>query len=199
MSSVPTQETASEAAPSSRATGLFVVLLVLSLSVAAAWVGWRLGRGAAGSAEADLPAILTEFRLPSLEGAQLGPADYEDKVLVVDFWATWCTPCHLQAAILQDLWPEFRERDVQFLAISIGEEAATVREFAETAPFPYPVLVDEEGRFTTEASIYHLPTLMVLDRQGAVAFLKAGVTGAAQLRQVLDQALANSSAPAASS
>jgi peroxiredoxin len=199
MSSETQNETASltavaGTAPAGRLRGLLILLLALSLSVMAAWVGWRLGRGSSGGAAADQPAILTEFRLPSLEGVELGPGDYAHKVLVVDFWATWCSPCHLQAAILEELWAEFQEREVQFLAVSIGEDTETVREFVETAPFPYPVLLDEEARFSTEASIYALPTLMVLDRQRSVAFLKPGVTGAAQLRQVLDQALASGSA-----
>src|SRR5262249_4149327 len=84
------------------------------------------------------------FRLPSLEGRKIGPGDFRGKVVVADFWATWCGPCVLQAEILHRAVPQYEKKDVQFLAIDVGEDAKTVREYLAKRPLSYPVLLDEE-------------------------------------------------------
>lgn len=177
--------------PSSRFSILLPLTAAVLFSALAGYVGWSLGT-AEGSdpepTESASPKILTEFRLPSLDGRQIGPADFEGQVLVVDFWATWCSPCRIQARILEALHEEYRDDGVSFLAVSLGEDEETVREFAEKNPFPYPVLYDEQDLVATGASVYALPTVMVVDRGGEVSYLNSGLSGAKVLREALDSA-----------
>ncbi len=185
-------EPAMSSAQSSPHSSILLPLAAAVLfSVLAGYVGWTIG--ASEGSEPDLadptsPAILTEFRLPSLDGRQIGPADFEGRVLVVDFWATWCSPCRVQARILDSLHDEYSADEVGFLAVSLGEDEETVRKFVDKNPFPYPVLYDEQDLVATGASVYALPTVMVVDRRGQVSYLRSGLSGAKALREALDGA-----------
>ena len=129
-----------------------------------------------------------EFRLASLDGEEIAPQDYAGEIVIIDFWATWCGPCHAQADILHQLHEEFGDKGVRFLAVSLGESEEVVREFIEKRPYPYPVLLDPEDSLSLDLGIYVLPTIMVIDREGQVAYLEPGVSTAETLRRVLYEA-----------
>ncbi len=154
---------------------------VLALLLALAAIGCR---NEAPPAEA--PAV--EFRLPSLEGQLVDAADFAGRVLLVEFWATWCAPCRVQAEILADLHAELGGAEVAFLAVSVGEDAEIVREFLRDSPFPYPVLVDSRDELSARLGIYALPTVMVLDRAGRIAYFETGLSPASKLRRALAEA-----------
>lgn len=108
--------------------------------------------------------------------------------VLVDFWATWCGPCHLQADVLKDLYPEARARGAEFVGIATGEPPDVVREFLARRPLPYPIALDPESRLEGELAIYGLPTLVVVDRRGRIAYRHTGLIDADTLRQVLARA-----------
>ncbi len=128
-----------------------------------------------------------DFRLTSLEGPAISPADFRGKVVVVDFWATWCGPCRLQAKVLEDLQAEVGDT-VQFLAVDIGEDESTVRNYVAKRPFPYPVLLDSQDTLSAPYKIYGLPTVMVIDPAGQVVFHQTGVTSLQELRKEVNAA-----------
>jgi peroxiredoxin len=143
-------------------------------------------------AESAAPESGPEFVLMSLDGERMGPGSFRGRVVLFDFWATWCIPCYAQAEILETIYPEFSELGVEFVAVSLGEMEATVRNFVAQRPFPYPVLIDPDDRVSIELGIYVLPTVMVLDREGRISYLREGVSSRAQLRRVLQTTLAGS-------
>jgi len=137
--------------------------------------------GSAGARGPQKPG----FRLPTLDGKELGPADFAGKVVVADFWATWCGPCFLQADILHRLHELYPETEVQFLAIDVGEDKKTVRAFTAKRPFPYPVLLDEEEKVSGDLRVAGFPTLLILNRKGEVSYLRAGIVPEKRLRELL--------------
>ncbi len=128
------------------------------------------------------------FRLPSLDGHKIGPADFRGKVVLADFWATWCGPCHLQAEILHRVQAQYPRSDVQFLAIDVGEDEKTVRDFVASRPVPYPVLLDEEEKVSGDLGVVGFPTLLIIDRQGEVSYLRPGLVAERRLHDLLGKA-----------
>lgn len=145
----------------------------------------RLPKGTGDTAAAE---AAPSFTLASLAGDDVSTSDFDGQVVLIDFWATWCGPCHYQADILKTLHADFADKGVQFLAVSLGEAEDIVRSFVEDNPYPYPVLIDPEDRLSPELGIYVLPTVMVLDRDGNVTYQQPGVSQAETLRRALYEA-----------
>ena len=176
------------------AVGRWLLLIALTFGVLAGaflWIARSVSidspiERAAGSAAGAHPA--PDFRLASLDGQTLGPPDYAGRVIIIDFWASWCGPCKIQAKVLDELHAEVDPSEVQFLAINVGETPETVQRYVENDPFPYPVLLDQSEQLMSRYQLLGLPTLMVIDKEGAVSFVRTGVTDNGTLRRELEKA-----------
>ena len=165
-----------------------VAWLALGLLLAVAIVAWGVAAlrapeaavATGGSGEA-MPA----FDLLALDGRRVGPAAFEGRVVLYDFWGTWCGPCHLQSDILRSIYAEAKGRGGEFVGVATGEPADVVRDFLARRPLPYPVLLDPESRLESELAVYGLPTLVVVDRRGRIAYRHTGLIDADTLRRVL--------------
>jgi len=142
--------------------------------------------GPAGGATAG--GAMPELALAALDGRPFDAGTLSGRVVLYDFWATWCGPCHLQADVLKALYPEARARGAEFVGIATGEPPDVVREFLARRPLPYPIALDPESRLEGELAIYGLPTLVVVDRRGRIAYRHTGLIDADTLRQVLARA-----------
>jgi thiol-disulfide isomerase/thioredoxin len=156
----------------------------LALLVSALLLACADGSSAGGGRLGSKP----EFRLKTTDGRVIGPGDFRGKVVVVDFWATWCAPCHLQARILAPVVRDLQGKPVQFLAADVGEPEDIVRTFLRSSPYPYPVLLDPDNKVSDDFGINALPTLMVIDRAGRIAFLRSGLTDGETLKHLIQQA-----------
>ncbi|HEX3555570.1 MAG TPA: TlpA disulfide reductase family protein [Thermoanaerobaculia bacterium] len=146
------------------------------------------GSSAARGGGAAAATAKTDFRLKTLDGRSLGPRDFGGQVVVVDFWATWCLPCRLQAQILEPVYRDYKGRGVQFLAADVGEETETVKKFLQKKPFPYPVILDPEQSVSNDLGVLALPTLMVIDKKGKISYFQSGVADGDTLRQLIKNA-----------
>ncbi|HEY0780966.1 MAG TPA: TlpA disulfide reductase family protein [Thermoanaerobaculia bacterium] len=146
------------------------------------------GREVAAPRGGKMIGSQADFRLKSMDGRVLGPKDFPGKVVVVDFWATWCQPCRLQAEILEPLSRQLAGANVQFLAANSGEAEPTVRAFVRKTPFSYPVLLDADDSLSNQLGIEGLPTLMVVDKAGKVTYFEAGVADGDTLKRIIQKA-----------
>ena len=133
-------------------------------------------------------SLAPDFQLTGLDGRQYQLDDFKGQVVLVEFWATWCGPCRLQADILSRLYKEVQGDGMEFLAISLGEPEDVVRKFIRRDPFPYPVLLDPEETLGYALDVYALPTVMIIDGQGRIAFLRPGISDSETLRRALSAA-----------
>jgi cytochrome c biogenesis protein CcmG, thiol:disulfide interchange protein DsbE len=161
---------------------IVIAALAASLFLLSCSDGSTAGKAAAA------PDPKVDFRLPSVDGRTLGPKDFGGQVVVVDFWATWCMPCRLQAQILEPVYQDYKGRGVQFLAANVGEEAEIVKKFLKDKPFPYPVLLDPKESVAGNLGVLALPTLLVIDKKGKISYFQSGIADGDTLRQLIKQA-----------
>lgn len=166
----------------SRATLRALSCIALAATLSLFGCGRQAERAAEGAADLG---PMPDFSLASLGGERIARADLLGNVVLFDFWATWCGPCHMQADILKQVYPEAAKRGIEFIAVATGEEAATVRDFVSRRPFPYAVLVDPEEILGGPLEIMALPTLLIMDRRGQIAYRHTGVADA----EAIDAAL----------
>jgi len=165
------------------------VLIVLALASMACQAGPAVPASSESGTTSPGASTIMDFELASLDGGTFGPADAGEDLILIDFWATWCSPCHLQADILAELYPRLKSRGVEFLAISLGEPETVVREFVAKRPFGYPVLIDPNDYIATNYGLFILPTVVLLDREGTVLYLHEGISTARRLTSAIDEIL----------
>jgi cytochrome c biogenesis protein CcmG/thiol:disulfide interchange protein DsbE len=135
-----------------------------------------------------------DFALPRVDGSgTLALASLRGKVVLLDFWATWCPPCLQMLPTMDALYGDFHPRGVEFVGINSDGPGATaddVREFLRRRPIPYPVVLDE-GEVGGRYDVTGLPHFVVLGRDGGISRVFFGMTSRAELARALDRAMAN--------
>ncbi len=140
--------------------------------------------GSAGRVGASLPKL----GLRTLEGKPFSLEQHKGVVVLIDFWATWCGPCHVQSKILEPIHRDFKDKGVKFFAVDLGESPETVKKFLARNPLPYPALLDPEDSAAERLEVYALPTLLIVDRNGRIAFLESSIVDGPTVRKVLQKA-----------
>lgn len=112
-------------------------------------------------------------RVPLKGGAPVALQDYRGKVVVVDFWASWCGPCRKSMPFLSDLYKQHKPRGFEVLAVNLDSRVDEALRFLRDYPVQYPVLHDN-GRLPELYGLVGMPTSFYIDRQGRVRFIHIG-------------------------
>ncbi len=153
-------------------------LALCAIALLAAYAGYRLGAPENGLASPVTPTLsIFDVTLSDLQGRPQSIGQWRGKVLVVNYWATWCHPCREEMPGFSRLQDKFRDKGVQFVGISI-DDAAKIIEFQKETPTTYPLLIGEIGTMKNSADLGNtrqaLPFTAVFDRQGKLALTKLG-------------------------
>lgn len=132
----------------------FAVLIAQTASA-----GWK-----AGDKLPDLKGFGLEGQIPNLSG----------KIVIVDFWASWCGPCKASFPILEDVYKRYKDRGVIVLGVNVDETAEDMKKFLENRQVSFPIVRDGKQRLVEAASVEGMPTSFMVDGTGVIKSVHKG-------------------------
>jgi len=175
-----------------RALKLFILLAAVGI-LAVVFIRHRSGDSSDISSARAGGRRALDFRLPDLAGADWRLSDQRGKVVLVNFWATWCPPCRDETPGLVRLYRDYQPKGVEVVGISMDDDPhEAVPPFLRRFNIPYRVLVPGRG-FDLANQIDSLPTTLLIDRQGRIAKVYIGAIPQAEVENELDELLKEAS------
>jgi peroxiredoxin len=144
--------------------GLKLAILGLMLSLSAH------GAGLEPRAKQEAPAM----RAVDLQGQTRSLADYRGRVVLLNFWATWCPPCRHEMPSMERLRRNMAGRPLEILAVDSAETPEEVQAFLKTLDLGFPILLDPDGQNTRRWKVNALPTTFLLDGEGRIRYVLKG-------------------------
>jgi peroxiredoxin len=141
----------------------FSVLVLTTLVASLAWAAQTLSGPAPG------------FTLQSNDGEQVSLASLKGKVVMVNFWATWCVPCRQEMPHLQALYERYNSLGFELLAVNVEKDNAEgARKWLEETPVTFPVLFDTKNEVTKLYKVQTMPSTVLVGRDGTMRFIHHG-------------------------
>ncbi|TNF45876.1 TlpA family protein disulfide reductase [bacterium] len=161
---------------------LAIVLIILSLVTACGGGG---GKGEIEKMDGGAP----DFTLPSVDGSMVRLSDFQGKVIMVDFWATWCPPCQEMIPVLSQLHKRYSMKGLVILGISLDQEGLGVLgPYVYKNRIPYKVLLGND-QLKRGFGVVSIPTLFMIDREGRLVRKMMGYHSFGELESQLKKYL----------
>ena len=166
-----------------------------TLIIAAAVAGAAVAIGASARGADSRPA--PNVALETADGSTVRLDAFRGKVVLVDFWASWCVPCKTSFPALDALYREYESRGLQVLAVNLDERRRDADAFLREHPHTMPVLFDPHGEAPKAFGVKGMPTSFVIDRAGTIRFTHMGYSAniGQQYRQEIDLLLSERARP----
>lgn len=139
-------------------------------------------------ATAQVGALAPVFELAALEGDPIRLSDLRGQVVLLNFWATWCSHCRAEFPVLQDFYKRHQNEGFVVLAINIQENRGRVAELVSDMGLTFPVLLDRRGEVTASYRVRGLPTSFLIDREGRIVEKQIGPVTESMLDEYLARA-----------
>jgi cytochrome c biogenesis protein CcmG, thiol:disulfide interchange protein DsbE len=163
------------------AIGLSVLIGLAVLPRIAPSQGGMIGQEAPGFA---LPVVDDKER-----AARIDLSELRGNAVILDFWASWCIPCQVQAPVLDRLARRYDGRGLVVLGINVDDPPELARSFAEQKSLSYPILLDPDGRAQALYGVHQLPSMVVIDREGKVVAFLTGIVDEGVLDELVVSAM----------
>ena len=120
---------------------------------------------------------MPQFKLKDGDGQTVRPVDYKGKVILLDFWATWCGPCKIEIPWFMDFERQFKDQGFAVVGVSMDEDGwKAIKPYAQNMKMNYRILLGDDDVSTAYGGLDSLPTTLLIDRQGRIASVHVGVS-----------------------
>lgn len=130
-----------------------------------------------------------DFTLQLFDGGRFALGENRGKVVVINFFASWCVSCGEETPMIDKVAKEYAPRAVVFLAIAVDDTESKARAFLKKAGLTFPAGLDKTGAIKDAFGIYGMPTTFFIDKAGRVSYLHAGAVNEQLLRHEIDKLL----------
>ncbi len=158
-----------------------VIVLLVALVGLPAFDGWSMGsRVSAVGMQAE------DFQLADPDGKTRSLSQYRGKIVLVNFWATWCKPCTTEMPAMQAIYNKLRDKGFVVLAVNELEDDAKVREHIKQYGHTFPVLMDRSNKVANQFGVFGLPVSVFIDEKGVVQeYIKGGLLTEDKINQTI--------------
>ena len=137
-----------------------------------------------------------DFQLTDLQGKTTRLSQYRGRVVLLNFWATWCTPCTKEMPAMQQAYDDLRDRGLVVLAVNELEDLERVRAHITEHGHTFPVVLDHDNRVANMYGVVGLPVTVFIDQQGRVQqYIRGGLLTTELIHQTVEQLTAKADRP----
>ena len=133
--------------------------------------------------------IAPDFDLTLFDGSHLASDALRGQFAMVDFWASWCVPCKVEAKTLEAVWKKYQDRGIVFVGVDIWDKQDRAAEFLEKTGTTYPVGIDPRGEMAVTYGVTGIPEKYFIDPEGRVLRKMVGPMSESRLTAILDELL----------
>jgi peroxiredoxin len=179
-----TKRTVDPVANNSKARQFVRILAIAIFAAATVWINYEVkvnvqGGHTAGSVRemgnVKLSQSAPDFSVLDLSSNKISLASYRgQKVVLLDFWATWCGPCRMAMVGLQTLQDKYKGQGLEILSLNQAEPANQVRQFITRKKYGFHVVLDADGSVAAKYGVRGIPTLVLVDKSGVIQWLQVG-------------------------
>jgi Peroxiredoxin len=153
-------------------------ITALILLVVAVYVTTNYGKNKAQSnpdlSDNNVEEKAIDFTLKDLDGNKVSLSDFKGKNVYINFFATWCPPCKGEMPDIENVYKEFKDKDLVVLAVDLGEQTETVKNFIESNKYSFKVLLDSDTSVAEKYNISAIPVSLFIDKNGNIKAKRVG-------------------------
>ena len=156
--------------------GLITLLLALGVTwIALSKVPAEIADARAGSSPRPRKGFAApDFTLETLNGQTITLSGLQGRVVLINFWASWCLPCRKEMPAIQQVYERYRDRNFIVLAVNLQEQDAQVSAFADQLGLTFPILMDRDGSVFDRYQVSALPSTFFVSQAGVIQDVAVG-------------------------